>query len=190
VAGQAGATRVKGGVKNQGRRVNESAAAAYDHRGGRAPAQRAARLLLQQPGAITRNGSGPADCAYSSARAAGAAAADAYAGEGGAQGSGGGGGGDHGGSGSARCGSAAALAAAIAASASRSNVSCWRVLYEWPLGEEGRVWGLSHGGGGVYLSTSRGRCVGAARLCGVCWRARLCRRLLAPAGACWCLTAR
>jgi hypothetical protein len=54
-------------------------------------------------------------------------------------------------------GSNQALEQAVAASRTKSRVACWRVVYSWPFGEEGRVWGFNKAGDGLYITSSVGR---------------------------------
>jgi hypothetical protein len=53
-------------------------------------------------------------------------------------------------------GSSPALEQAIAASRTKSRAACWRVVYSWPFGEEGRVWGFNKAGDGLYITSSVG----------------------------------
>lgn len=64
--------------------------------------------------------------------------------------------GSSGSSGSSK-GSSESVDNAIAESSSKSRVACWRQVYEWPFGEDGRVWGFDQDAVGMFITSSVGR---------------------------------
>jgi hypothetical protein len=48
---------------------------------------------------------------------------------------------------------------AVADSSSKSRVACWKRVYVWPYGEDGRVWGFNQAADGLFITSSAGRWV-------------------------------